>query len=70
LIPGLAQWVKNLALLRAALWVVDAAWIWHCHGCGADRQLWLHFDPLAWKLPYAMGLALKKKKKKEKKERN
>ena len=28
-------------------------------GCGVDRQLQLRFDPLAWKLPYAAGVALK-----------
>ena len=35
LIPGLTQWVKNLALPRAVVWVADMAWIWHCCGCGA-----------------------------------
>ena len=33
-IPGLAQWVKDLALPRAAMQVVDLAWIWHYCGCG------------------------------------
>ena len=27
LIPGLTQGVKDLALLQAAVWVADAAWI-------------------------------------------
>ena len=31
-IPGLPQWVKDLALLQAVAQVSDAAWIW-C-GCG------------------------------------
>ena len=44
LIPGLAQWVKNLALLR--LWCRLAA-----------TAL---IEPLAWEPPYAMGVALKK----------
>ena len=35
-IPGLAQWVKDLALPQAAAWVADVARIWSC-GCG--RQL-------------------------------
>ena len=33
-IPGLAQWVKGLALPQAAAEVTDAAGIWHCCGCG------------------------------------
>ena len=31
--------------------------------------LWLKFDPLAWKLPHAVGTGQKKKKKKERKEK-
>ena len=41
-IPGLAQWVKDPALLRTAPLVVDVARIWH--GCGVGRQLWLQFN--------------------------
>ena len=33
-IPGLAQWVKDLALPRAVVWVTDAVRILHCCGCG------------------------------------
>ena len=33
-IPGLTQWVKDPALLQAAVWVTDTTWIWHCCGCG------------------------------------
>ena len=33
-LPGLAQWVKDLALLQAAAYVTDVAWIPHCCGCG------------------------------------
>ena len=33
-IPGLPQWVKDLALLQAATQVTDVAWIWCCCGCG------------------------------------
>ena len=33
-IPGLAQWVKDPALLRAVVYTADAAWILHCCGCG------------------------------------
>jgi len=36
--------------------------IWHCCGCGTGPQLQL-IRPLAWKLPYAVGAALKRQKK-------
>ena len=52
-IPGLAQWVKDLVLL----------WLW-CRTAGEAP-----IRPLAWELPCAMGVALKKKKKKGKKEK-
>ena len=38
-IPGLAQWVKDLALPRAVVWVTDVARILCCCGCGIGRQL-------------------------------
>ena len=44
-IPGLAQWVKDPALLQAAALVADAAWIPRCHGCGVGQELLLQFDP-------------------------
>ena len=45
-IPGLAQWVKDPALLPAAVWVTDLAQIRHCCGCGVgQQQLQLQFDP-------------------------
>ena len=44
-IPGPAQWVKDAALL----W-----WLWDSLAAAALIQ------PLAWKLPYAAGAALKK----------
>ena len=50
LIPGLAQWVTDLALL----------WLWYKPAAAAPIGL------LAWKIPYAIGAALKKKKKKKK----
>ena len=31
----------------------DVAQIWCCHGCGADLQLQLLFNPPAQELPYA-----------------
>ena len=39
LIPGLTQWVEDLALLLAAMWVIDAAQTWCWRGCGVGRQL-------------------------------
>ena len=39
-IPDLAQWVKDLALLRAMAWIADAAQI----------------QPLAWERPCASGV--------------
>ena len=33
-IPDLTQWVKNLALLRAGVYVTDVAQIQCYHGCG------------------------------------
>ena len=52
------------------VYVTDVAWIWHCCGYGAGQQLQLQFDPLAWKLPYTMGVALKRPKKKKTKNKN
>ena len=56
LIPGLAQWVKVLALPWAMVYVTDAAQIWHGCGCGIGSQ------PLDLELPYATGGAPKKTK--------
>ena len=49
-IPGLAQGVKDLALLWLWLWLAATAPI----------------RPLAWEPPYAMGMALKKAKQSKK----
>ena len=43
LIPDLTQWVKDLALRLAVLYVTDTALIWSC--CGVGRQLQLQLDP-------------------------
>ena len=51
LIPNLAQWVKDPALLWLWLWLAAAA---------LDR-------PLTWELSYDLGAAIKKKKKKNRK---
>ena len=54
-ISGLTQWIKDLPLL----------WLWRRPAAAAL------ISPLAWELPYAMGVPLKgpKKKKKKKKTR-
>ena len=44
LIPDLAQWVKDLALL----------WLWHRPAATAPIR------PLAWETPHAVGVALKR----------
>ena len=49
-IPGLAQWIKDPALL----------WLWHRRGAAAPT------GPLAWENPYAAGVAQKSRKKKKK----
>ena len=48
LIPGLAQWVRNPVLL----------WLW-CRPAAVAL-----IQSLAWEIPYATDVALKKKKKK------
>ena len=63
-IPGLAQWVKDPALLQAAVQVEDAAWIQHCGGCGVGRQLQLQLDPQPGNF-HTAGASLKKKKKRQ-----
>ena len=66
LIPGLAQWVKDLALAWAVVQVADVAWIPCYSGCGAGRQLQLWFKTLALEFLYAPGVAIKRKEKKGK----
>ena len=65
--PGLAQWIKNLALLQAVTQVEDMAqirkllWLWYRLVAMAPIQ------PLAWEIPCAMGVTLKDKTKQNKK---
>ena len=37
-IPGLDQWVGDLVLPWAVVWVADAAWVWCCDGSGGGQQ--------------------------------
>ena len=46
-IPGFSQWVKDLVLL----------WLWHRPAAATL------IGPLAWELPYAAGVALKRQNK-------
>ena len=58
-IPGLAQWVKDLVLLRAVVEVQTLGlnpsllWLW-CSPAGATP-----IQPLAWEPPYAASEVLK-----------
>ena len=49
LIPGLARWVKDAALV----------WLWCRLTAAAPIQ------PLAWELPYALSAAIKKEQKRK-----
>ena len=40
-IPGITQWIKDLAFLQAAVYVADVAWIPCCCGRGIGWQLQL-----------------------------
>ena len=51
-VPGLVQWVKDLALPQAAAQVTDAAQTWRGCGYGVGRQLQLGFDP--WPMNFHM----------------
>ena len=51
-IPGLAEVLKDPCSTGRS-----------CCGCGVRlQQLQLQFDPLAWELPYATGVGIKRKK--------
>ena len=61
-IPGLTHWVKDQALPQAALQATDVACIHCCSCCGYRLAATAPILPLAWELPYATGVALKRKK--------
>ena len=57
MIPGLAQWVKDLAVMQAAVKVTDAAriwWLWAVAQASAAALI----PPLAQELQYATGVAI------------
>ena len=64
LIPGLAQWVMDPALLRAVVadmccrHASDLVLLWLWLWLPAAAPIW----PLAWELPNAPGVALEKQK--------
>ena len=63
LILGLTQWVKDLMLPWAVVYVgcrsgSDATLLWLWHRLAAIAPIW----PLAWESPYAVGAALKRQK--------
>ena len=62
-IPGLAQWVKDLALLQAAAQITDAAGIWCCYCCGLSCS----FDSVPCLGTSICHRCSPKKKKREKK---
>ena len=54
--------IKNAGDLQATAQVSDAAQIQCCCGCGVGHG-WALITPLAWELPCAVGVAIKRKKK-------
>ena len=68
-IPGLPQWVKDPALLCPAVQVADVARIQSCGGCGVRLAAAALIPPLAWELPYAASVTLKRKKEKRNKKK-
>ena len=65
-VPGLTQWVKDLALPGTVVWVADAdsalLWLWRRPVATAPIQ------PLAWEPLYAEGAVQEKAKKQNKKQ--
>ena len=68
LIPGLAQWVKDQALLRAV--VADVAWVSSCCGCGISWSCSSDLTPSLGTSICHRGVALKTKKKNPEEEIN
>ena len=68
-IPGLAQWLRDLALLWAAVQDADSAWIWCCYSCGIGRQRQLWSDPQPRNFQNLNKQTKKEKMKKKKKKK-
>ena len=62
-IPGLAQLIKDPALLQAAMRVADVAHIQCCHGYGIGLQLQLLFNPSSTSMCHKCGSKKKKNSK-------
>ena len=60
-IPGLAQWIKDLAVPQATAYVADVARIQCYCGCGVGLSCSSDLTP-DQELPYAAGVAVKRKK--------
>ena len=65
LIPGLTQWVKNLAL--QCMWY--RSHIWHCYGCGSCNSNLTPSQETSICIPGSSLKKNKKNKKKKKKEK-
>ena len=65
-IPGLAQWVKGAGVAMSCSvghrCGLDPVLLWLCHRLAAIAQI----RPLAWELPYVMGVALKRQRRRKK----
>ena len=68
-IPGLAQRVKDPALLWAVVWVADSAQIQRCCGSGVGWRLQLRLDPYPGNLHMVRERQKDKKGQKKKKGR-
>ena len=67
-IPGLTQWVNDLALLKAMVYVIDAACIQCYHGCGVGHSCSSNWSPDPG-TSICLRFGHKKKKKQEHMER-
>ena len=54
LIPGLTQWVGDLVLPGAVVWISDTAWIPRCLWLGCRLAAVAPIQTLAWELSYSM----------------
>ena len=57
-VPGFSQWVEDVVLPRAVVWIADVVLLWLWHRLVAVVPI----RPLAWEPSYAAGTDLKKTK--------